>query len=103
MVGTQKTILRSCDALDRLLEMNLYVEVLSNTYPEFVSEPETAFTVAVDDVYEYQLPAVTNPVGNDEPEVYVGYVEEQADQYPPFLHFNNDTSTITLKPDERWY
>ena len=77
MVGIQKTIIRACDNLDRLLEMNLYVEVISNTYPDFITEPETAFTVAVYDVYQYKLPAVTDPEGNDEPEVYVGYMDQQ--------------------------
>ena len=70
-------VIRSCDNLDRLLEMNLYVEVISNTYPDFVTEPETAFTVAVNDVYQYQLPEVSDPEGNDEPEVYVGYMDQQ--------------------------
>jgi len=49
--------------------MNLYIEVLANTYPDFVSEPETTFWVDSDDVYSYQLPAVVDPEGNDEPEV----------------------------------
>ena len=75
MVGVQKTIVRSCDNLDRLLEMNLYIEVISNTYPDFVSEPETAFTVAVNDRFQYQLPEMADPEGNDEPEVYIGYMD----------------------------
>ena len=99
----QKTIIRSCDSLNRLLEMNLYIEVISNTYPDFVSEPETAFTVAVSDVYQYQLPEVVDPEGNDEPEVYVGILEQQEENYPPFLLFDSDTRTITLKPDSNNY
>jgi len=31
--------------------MNLYIEVVSNTYPDFVSEPKTAFEVAVNDIF----------------------------------------------------
>ena len=102
-VGIQKTIIRSCDSLDRLLEMNLYVEVLSNTYPDFVTEPETAFVVALNDVYQYKLPEITDPEGNDEPEVYIGKMDQQADKYPPFLLFNNKTNTITLQPDSKQY
>jgi len=83
--------------------MNLYIEVISNTYPDFVSEPETAFTVAVNDVYQYQLPEVTDPEGNDDPEVYVGKMDQQEDKYPEFLLFNNGTNTITLKPDSKKY
>ena len=103
MVGIQKTIIRSCNNLDRLLEMNLYIEVMSNTYPDFVTEPQTAFTVEVNDVFQYQLPAVVDPDGNDEPEVYIGEMEQQRDKFPEFLLFNNNTNTITLKPDSKEY
>lgn len=75
-VGIKKTIIRSCDSLDRLLELNLYVEVLANTYPDFISEPETSFRVAVNGVVQYQLPPVVDPEGNDEPEVYIGYMNQ---------------------------
>ena len=47
--------------------MNLYIEVISNTYPEFKTEPETAFVVAVNDVFSYTLPEVFDPDGNDTP------------------------------------
>ena len=75
MVGVQQTIIRNCNSLDQLLEMNLHIEVMYNTYPDFVSEPETAFTVEVFDVYQYQLPSVMDPDGNDEPEVYINTME----------------------------
>ena len=55
--------------------MNLYIEVISNTYPDFLTEPQTSFTVEVNDVYQYKLPDVQDPDGNDEPEVYVGLME----------------------------
>ena len=71
MVGVQKTIIRDCDALGRLLELNLYIEVLSNTHPDFVTEPDTSFTMAVGDVISYKLPPVVDPDGNDIPEVYI--------------------------------
>ena len=38
-VGVQRIIMRSCNELERLLELNLYIEVISNTYPDFVTEP----------------------------------------------------------------
>ena len=50
MVGIQKLIIRDVDALGRLLELNLYIDVLSNTHPDFVTEPDTSFTLAVGDV-----------------------------------------------------
>ena len=45
MVGVQKLIIRDYDDLDRLLELNLYVRVNSNTHPDFVTEPMTIFTM----------------------------------------------------------
>jgi len=102
-VGIKKTIIRSCDSMNRLLEMNLYIEVLANTYPDFVSEPETSFVLAVNEVYQYELPAVKDPEGNDEPEVYVGYMEQQEDKYPEFLYFTNSTNTIKFNPDSKKY
>lgn len=83
--------------------MNLYIEVVANNYPDFVTEPETSFAVKVNDVFQYQLPGVVDPEGNDEPEVYVGYMDQQDDKYPEFLLFNNATNTITLKPNSKIY
>lgn len=102
MVGVQKTIIRDCDALGRLLELNLYIEVLSNTHPDFVTEPDTSFTMAVGDVISYKLPPVVDPDGNDIPEVYIDKMDAQEEKYPPFLMFENQTNTITLKPDSEW-
>ena len=102
MVGIQKTQIRDCDALGRLLELNLYIEVLSNTHPDFVTEPDTSFTMAVGDVISYKLPPVVDPDGNDIPEVYIDKMDAQEEKYPPFLMFENATNTITLKPDSQW-
>ena len=88
--------------MDRLLEMNLYISVISNTYPDFVTEPQTTFTMAVGDVINYPLPEVVDPEGNDIPEVYVGVMDAQEEKYPPFLLYENSTRTITLKPASKW-
>lgn len=82
--------------------MNLYVNVLSNNYPDFVTEPQTTWTMAVDDVVTYRLPQVVDPEGNDEPEVYVGEMDAQEDKYPPFLMFENATNTLIFKPASKW-
>ena len=55
--------------------MNLYIEVLANTYPDFVTEPMTSFYVNLYERMPYFLPDVVDPEGNDEPEVYIGYME----------------------------
>lgn len=102
-VGVKKTIIRSCDNLNRLLEMNLYIEVLANTYPDFVTEPTTSFILDVNEVYQYELPAVVDPEGNDEPQVYVDYMDQQEDKYPDFLLFTNSTNTIKFSPDSKEY
>ena len=101
MVGIQRTIVRSCDDLSRLIESNLYIEVLSNTYPDFVREPETSFVMNVNDVFQYQLPSLVDPEGNDEPEVYIDYMIGQRDKYPEFLTFNNTTAVLNFNPNEK--
>ena len=53
MVGPQRTLLRSCDRLDRLLEMNLQVQVKENSAPDFLTEVQTDFTLAVNEVIKY--------------------------------------------------
>jgi hypothetical protein len=101
-VGVQKVLIRDCNAMSRLLELNLYIEVLSNNYPDFIEEPQTSWTMAVGDVVEYKLPAVTDPEGNDEPEVYIGYMDAQEEKYPPFLMFENATNTLSFLPNSKW-
>jgi len=51
--------------------MNLYIDVKTNNHPDFVTTPQTTWTMAVDDVVTYRLPGTSDPEGNDEPEVYV--------------------------------
>lgn len=60
-VGNQKVIVRDCDSLNRLLELNLYISILENSHPDFVSEVQTAWVMNVGDVVTYQLPQVQNP------------------------------------------
>lgn len=72
---------------------------MSNSYPDFVTEPETAFTVAVNDTVRYQLPELIDSEGNDEPEVNILRMENQEDRFPGFLDFNQETRTLTFTPD----
>ena len=101
-IGVQRVIFRDCDALSQLLEFNLYIEVLYNNPPDFVTEVETSFTMAVGDVVSYKLPPVVDPDGNDIPEVYITMMDAQEDKFPPFMMFENATNTITFKPDTQW-
>jgi len=78
--------------------LNLYIGVLTNTHPDFTSDVETAFTMAVGDTYVYKLPPTSDPENNDKSIVYVDYMEAQQDAYPPFLLFENATNTITFRP-----
>jgi hypothetical protein len=71
LVGVIPLLLRECINDHALTEVNLYVNVLANTYPDFVVEPQTIFTVAVNETYKYDLPEVRDPEGNDESEIYV--------------------------------
>jgi hypothetical protein len=52
-VGVQKVVVRDCDSLNRLLELNLYINVLENSHPDFVSEVQTSWVMNVGDVVTY--------------------------------------------------
>jgi len=51
--------------------LNLYIEVLSNSHPDFVTEIETSFTLSVGDVHTYQLPPIKDNDNNDVPLVEI--------------------------------
>jgi len=68
-------ILRNCDAMNRLLELNLYISVISNTHPDFTETVQTSFAMSVGDVFTYKLPPVEDPNLNDVPEVYLDVME----------------------------
>jgi len=81
--------------------MYLYVEVLSNTHPDFVTEIDTSWTLNVSEVFQYTLPALSDKEENDESEVYIRAVDNQP--YPPFLNYNNYSRVLTFRPDSVWY
>jgi|DEB19_MinimDraft_2_1074335.scaffolds.fasta_scaffold04217_2 hypothetical protein len=87
MVGVQRVIIRNCDALDRLLELNLYINVLANTHPDFVTQVQTSFTLTVGTPFSYVLPGWSDPESNDVAQIYVAVMEGQETKYPPFLLF----------------
>lgn len=74
-VGIQRTIVRNCDGLNRLLELNLYINVLSNTHPDFTTEMQTTFTLNLNETLTYKLPPIKDSDGNDEPEIYLKTME----------------------------
>jgi hypothetical protein len=41
LVGTQRTVIRGCDNANSLLEINFYVNVSSNSAPEFNEDIQT--------------------------------------------------------------
>lgn len=52
-IGKSRTILRGCSHFNKLYEVYLYIEVLSNTYPDFVSEIQTSWIVNMTDETHY--------------------------------------------------
>jgi len=89
-VHVNQVILRDCNDFSRLLELNLYVKVLENTYPSPVTDIRTSYTLSVGDVLTYQIPKLVSPNGNDTPQVYVTQMQDQANNYPPFLMYEMD-------------
>jgi hypothetical protein len=48
--------LRDCDKVDRLVELNLYIDILANTVPFPEKTIQTSFKMEVGDVLVYQIP-----------------------------------------------
>lgn len=101
-VGTQKIMIRDCDQLNRLLELNLYIQVLTNTYPDFVDTVKTSWEMPLNVTRYYRLPAWNDPDNNDQAEIYVSEMEGQESKYPPFLAFVNSTNTLSFRPVDKW-
>jgi len=99
--GKQRTVLRGCSSANQLAELYLYVEVKKNTYPDFKTEIETAWTLAVGDSFSYQLPELVDAEGNDESELFIQKMPDQ--EYPPFLSFDNQTNTLNFEPNSVWF
>ena len=67
--------MRNCDSFNRLLELNLYVTVLANSHPDFVTEVQTTFTMWNGNVTTYKLPDWYDPESNDVAQIYVDYLD----------------------------
>ena len=85
LVGTQRTVIRGCDNMGKLLEVNFYVNVTSNSAPEFTEDIQTQWNLNVGDTINYKLPPFKDPEGNDVGEVYINTMENQ--EFPPFINF----------------
>lgn len=100
-VGMSRTILRGCSHYNQLYEIYLYIQVLSNTYPDFVTEIETSWTLSVNEVFNYTLPKLKDKEDNDDSVVYIRAMDNQP--YPPFLSYNNYSTILFFNPDSVWY
>lgn len=101
-IGKHRTILRGCSRFNQLIELYLYTDVFSNSYPDFVVDLETVHIVIVNKTLEYKLPALADDEGNDKSIVYIDKDLDPNKRYPPFMFFNNLTETLTFRPESRW-
>jgi len=98
-VGSHQVVLRDCNALERLLELNLYINITDQSYPVPVTDIKTSFNLNNGDTLSYRIPKLVSPGNIDTPEVYVTTMTAQEDKYPPFLSYMNNTQTIVLFPN----
>ena len=56
-------------------EINYYINVSSNSAPEFDEDIQTTWNLNLNDKISYKLPKFTDPEGNDVGEVYVDKME----------------------------
>lgn len=72
-IGKHRTILRGCSRFNQLIELYLYTEVFTNSYPDFVEDLETVHTVNVNETMEYKLPKLSDDEENDKSVVFIDY------------------------------
>jgi len=95
MVGTQRSVIRACDSMSRLIELNLYLNISDNQAPEFIDDLQTEFSLYINESISYKLPDITED-DIDDAEVYINAMENQ--EFPGFLSFNNASYIIYIKP-----
>lgn len=59
LVGTQVCIIRGCDNLNRLFDLNLYINISDNTAPDFATSVQTEFKLWINESINYKLPQLT--------------------------------------------
>jgi len=104
LVGTQRTVIRGCDNMGKLLEINFYVNVTSNSAPEFTEDIQTQWNLNVGDNITYKIPPFKDPEGNDVGEVYINTMENQ--EFPPFINLammNSSTPALLMQPNHLKY
>lgn len=80
----------------------MYVEILANTHPDFVTEVQTSFQMAVNETLIYTMPQWSDPENNDVAQIYIAPMEGQEEKYPPFMLYENATNSISFHPIDFW-
>jgi hypothetical protein len=101
-IGKHRTILRGCSRFNQLIELYLYTEVFTNSFPDFIEDLETVHIVYVNETKTYKLPALTDDENNDKSLVFIDYDLDPTKRYPPFMFYNNITETLTFRPESKW-
>lgn len=90
-LGPQRTSIRGCSIFNQLLEIALKFNVERNSPPYFLTSIQKDFDFEVGDVFNYNMPKVTDSEDNDDYEIYVRTLKNFENWYPPFMFFDNNT------------
>jgi len=90
-IGKHRTILRGCSRFNQLIELYLYAEVFTNSFPDFITDLETVHIVNINETKTYKLPALADDEKNDKSIVFIDYDLDPLKRYPPFMNYNNFT------------
>ena len=84
-IGLNHFVIRNCDKMDNLNEINFFVHV-QNSAPYVFEEPlKTIFSVKVDEVLDYYFPALSTSSGSKKPQITIEPFEDYEDYFPKFL------------------
>lgn len=89
------------------------MNVLSNSYPDFETTLQTNWMLIAgpdqaSNTTTYTIPALVDPQGNDEPDMYLTQTVDEENGgyrlYPDqFMTYDNATRTLSWIPDSEWY
>lgn len=102
-VDVHRTTVRGCNNLGQLLQFTLYINVSTNSAPEFAETIQTYFNIGIDEITTYALPYFFDPENNDVADLYLSAMPGFT--YPEFVTFNNDSLTpaFTIAPTQNKY
>ena len=98
MPQCEKTVIRDCDEQNRLLELQLDINVMENTPPYFESIVKKTFKIENNQASRYELPKILDKEGNANVKILIAETDGLENYYPSFVKVNGLQNAINFDP-----